>query len=170
MSYITAAPIQEGIICDEAISLLTSLTVLLTANNIYLYFFKIDVPTTFSGGKFHTGTTATGTVDLGIYSFAGTLLTNTGAIANVASSNMSPNFSGGNYTLAPGQYFMAMCPSNSTDTIGGRAGLTNSNGADRWRLANNSGTAGVLNPAHGGYTDNPNNFPAFALTIVGGLT
>ncbi len=177
MSYITAAPIQEGIICDESISATGAVTAVFVNTNIFLYWFKVDVPTTVSGAKWHTGAVAAGATDIGIYSFAGTLLTSLSGggagvgVNNAANSSQSANFSGGNYTLAPGQYFMALCESSSTDTITGKAGIVNSGGSNRWRIAVNGPNASFsLNAATGGYTDSPSNVPAFSLTVVGGLT
>ncbi len=177
MSYITAAPTQEGIICDESISATGAVTAVFVNTNVFLYFFKLDVPTTLSGGKWHTGATATGATDIGIYTFAGNLqasISGGGAgvgTNNAANTSQSSAFSGGNITLAPGQYFMALCESVSTDTITGKAGIVNSGGSNRWRLAVNGPNASFSLPATtGGYTDSPSNVPAFSLTVVGGLT
>lgn len=169
MSHMTAPQPQRLIIADEAIAATAAVTTTYTANNVYLYAFEVEVPTAISGGKWRTGATATGTSDIGIYTFAGALLAHTGATANAANTSQSPNFSGGNITLAPGQYFIGYCVSNSTDTIAGKGGLANSAGDNRWRQATNAATAGVLPNSTGGYTSNPANFPALALVVVGGL-
>lgn len=155
---------------NEAIAVSGSAaSAVLATNVVYLSAFELLVATTFSGGKWRVGTTATGTADLGIYSFAGSLLANLGGVANVASSPMSQAFSGGNITLPPGQYFAAFCVSNNTDNIWS-LGVGNGAVYSRSRQAINSATAGVLPSATGGYSDTPVRFPAFALTVVGGLT
>src|SRR5947209_8243171 len=87
----------------------------LTANAVYLWAFEIFALTTFTGAKLRIVATATGTTDIGIYTFTGSLLIDTGAIANVANTNMSNNFTA-NLSIDKGQYFMALCPSNATDT------------------------------------------------------
>ena len=143
--------------------------VVLATNAVYLAAFELLVATTFSGGKWRTGAAATGTSDLGIYTFAGTLQANIGGVANVASTSMSQAFSGGNITLPPGQYFAAFCVSNNTDVIWS-VGAGNGAAYTRCRQATNTATVGVLPSTTGGYSDTPAKFPAFALTVVGGLT
>jgi hypothetical protein len=168
---------QPLIIADEAISATAAITATFTNANVFLYAFEVLVATTFSGARWHTGATATGATDIGIYSFAGNLLASLSGggagvgVANVANSTQTPSFNGGNITLQPGQYFMALCESVSTDTITGKAGIVNSGAANRWRLAVNAPNASFSLPATtGGYTDSPSNVPAFALIVVGGLT
>ena len=160
------------IVADEASSLAANAAATYTANGVYLYAFELQAATTFSGGKWRCGATTTGTTDVGIYSFAGNLQgTDTGAVTNVASTNISANFTGGNITLPPGQYFAALCVSNGTDTIAGKqGGISTTEVASRQRFATNSATSGVLPSTTGGYSDAPVNFPSFALTVVNGLT
>lgn len=157
------------IIADEAVAATASASTVYGANIVYLYAFELQATATISGAKWRVGATATGTTDIGIYDSGGNLLTHTGAVANVASTTQSANFSGGNYTLSPGQYFMALVVSNATDTISGLA-VGNPAVMSRMRQATNSGAAGVLPLATGGYSDAPAKFPAFALTVAGGLT
>jgi hypothetical protein len=157
---------NEGL---EASSVITSA---LVANTVYLYAFVVSVPIALSGAKWETGLAVLGSggTDVGIYSFAGTLLVHFAAVVqNVASSIMSGNFATNPYTLAPGQYFMAYCVSDATDLIRlavPTAGTVAESGA---RKATNNGTAGVLPPTTGGYGAPPGKFPAFSLTVVGGL-
>lgn len=170
MSQITRPNPAVWIISNDAVSLNAVLTVTLGANIVYLYAFEIFAPTTFTGAKWRMGATTTGTTDVGIYDVNGNLQTHTGAITNTASTNMSQAFSGGNITLAPGLYFMALCPSNATDTYLGVASTTSKTTTSRDRQATNSGTAGVLPATTGGYSDTPSAVPAMSLTISGGLT
>lgn len=167
---IQPSPPPELIIADEAVSVSGVATASLSANVVYLYAFVLRAPTIFSGAKWRMGATTTGTTDIGIYSFAGSLLIHTGAVTNVASTNMSANFSG-NATiyLPPGQYFMALCPSNGTDTYNS-IGISNPAIQSNMRQGTTAGTAGVLPNSTGGYSDTPARFPGVALTVVGGLT
>ncbi len=158
------------IVANEIIALTGVATTAVTGNQVYLYAFEVYSPTTFSGAKWRVGATSTGTTDIGIYSFDGnTLFAHTGAITNVASTNMSNAFTGGNVTLPAGQYFMAVTVSNSTDTLvtlpASNAGIMS-----RVRQSTNNATAGVLPSTTGGYSDVPARVVACALTVVGGLT
>jgi hypothetical protein len=170
MSQITRPHVAPWIISDEVAALAGVLTTLLAANVVYMYAFETLAPITITGAKWRMGATTTGTTDIGVYDSNGNLLGHTGATTNTASTNMSASLNGGNITLAPGQYFMALCPSNSTDTylaIGSVAAATT---PTRHRQATNTGTAGVLPGTTGGYADTPSKTPAMSLTISGGLT
>lgn len=141
-------------------------------NNVYLYAFELAVSVTFTGAKWRCSGTAVGSTDIGIYTFAGTLLGNIGGTNNVTSTSMSANFATA-ITCAPGQYFMAL--TNSTaEHLFGITGFANTAVLSRCRLAVNTSTGtGVslaLPSTTGGYTDSPGVFPAFALTVSGGLT
>ncbi len=169
MPLFLTTPQPQNVSAAEALAIGGSASNTLGANSVYLYAFELAVAVTFSGAKWRIGTTGGGTADVGIYDINGNLLTHTGGTTNTGSTNMSANFSGGNYTLQPGQYFMAYCTSSATDNVYG-VSLGNPAAITRCRLANNSATAGVLPSTTGGYTDAPGHFPAFSLTVVGGLT
>ena len=116
------------------------------------------------------GATTTGTTDMGVYDANGNLLAHTGATTNTASTNMSQAFSGGNLALGPGQYFMALCPSNSTDTYLAVTSTSRQAPVTRNRLGVTAGTSGVLPSTSGGYSDGPSRTPGMSLTILNGLT
>lgn len=175
MSYITNPSIQKTLIGSEVVGLGGLVTVVMVALNVYLYSFTLDVPTTFSGVKYRTGSTATGSADAGIYSFAGTLLATIGGLANVASTSVNQAFSGGTITLGPGQYFAAFTSQNATDTY---EGITATNNAvtiqSLYRQATNPSTVPVsvvvLPNATGGFVNMTSaKLPGFSLTVVGGI-
>ena len=169
-SSVDANQIQPWIISNDPASLAGAVTVTLVANQVYLYAFELPASVTFTGAKWRMGATATGTTDLGIYDANGNLLGHTGAITNTASTNMSNAFTGGNLQLAAGQYFMAMVPSNSTDTYLAAGSASTLTGTTRFRSGTTAGTAGVLPNTTGGYTDAISRAPAMALTNLNGLT
>lgn len=169
MSQISRPHVVSWIISDEASALVGALTTVLAANAVYLYAFEVYAPTTITGAKWRMGATTTGTTDIGVYDVNGNLLGHTGATTNTASTNMSANFIS-SITLAPGLYFMAMCPSNSTDTYLAVTSAATQTTPTRHRQATNTGTAGVLPNTTGGYSDTPSKAPAMSLTVSGGLT
>lgn len=142
----------------------------MVANNVYLYAFELAVSTTFTGAKWRCSATAVGSTDIGIYTFAGTLLGSLGGVNNTSSTSMSASF-GTAINCGPGQYFMALTNSGA-EHLFGITGFANTAVLSRCRIATNtsSGTPVVLPSSTGGYTDAPGVFPAFALTVSGGLT
>jgi hypothetical protein len=176
MSYpstVDAGGVSPAIIATEASSLAGLATTTLAANTIYLYAFELLVTTTFSGAKWRTGSTQTGSADVGIYSSSGTLLANCGGVTGAASTSVSQAFSGGNITLGPGLYYAAFTSANGTDTyVGINAPVAGGLIESRYRVAANtsSGTPVALNAATG-TINNPSStkMPAFSLTVVGGL-
>jgi hypothetical protein len=161
------AGVSPLIIADEAIAIAGLATTVYNTNAVYLYAFELYTTTIFTGGKWRCGATTTGTSDIGIYTFAGVLLADTGAVTNVASTNMSANFAPGQVSLPPGQYFAAFSVSNSTDTI---VGVTLGNPAIMTRCRQATNTATPPLPANtGGYSNVPAKFPAFSLTVLNGL-
>lgn len=144
-------------------------TTTLVTNQCYLYAFELQASTTFSGGTWHNGSTATGTSDIGVYTFAGTQLAHSGATANVASTTTTANFIGGNITLAPGQYFIALCCSNNTDTYHAESGVATATPFTRLRRSTTAASAGVLPASTGGYNNGAGQGLVMALVIVGGL-
>lgn len=143
----------------------------LVANTVYLWAFtlrSIDMPITITGMRWKVTATATGTTDVGIYDSGGNLLTHTGAIANTANSTNSANFASA-LMLSPGRYYMACCPSNSTDTYSRAVLLMAGSNADTPSLtATNAGVAGVLQPTTGGTSASANQ-PVMSCILSGGL-
>ena len=159
-------PPTPAIISDEVAALVGASTVL-SANTVYLSAFELNAPTVVLGVRWVMVATVTGTTNIGIYTMAGNLVSgsDTGARTNVASSDNTFTYATP-VLLSPGQYLMALAPSNSTDTYLERA--VTSTGACRERRATNALAAGAL-PATTGAFVITGNFPAYALTIQGGL-
>lgn len=120
----------------------------LTANNVYLHEIVVQVPVTATSLRWGMFATATGTTDIGIYNSAGTLLVHSGATTNVVSSNNSVSIA--STALTPGVYYLALCPSNGTDTYARIINLFSANPRSPSLLATNTGTAGVLPGTTGG--------------------
>ena len=142
----------------------------LSANTVYLWAFEIYTWTVFTGMHWKVAATATGTTDAGIYDSNGNLLAHTGAITNVASTQNGAAFAN-SLSLAPGKYYMALCPSNSTDTYNRINNIqigASDNAIARTYTATNAGTAGVLPNTTGG-TSAASNMPAMAAVTSGGL-
>lgn len=133
----------------------------LVANTVYLYAFELLAPVSVASLRYRAGSTATGTVDLGIYDANGNLLGHTGATNTIASGLQSIALT--SLSLSPGRYLMALCPSNSTDTYVGQSGLKL--GGGRYFAATNTGTAGVLPAATGTIVTS-----AIALEVVAVVT
>lgn len=141
---------------------------ILTANNVYLWAFTLNVPLTITGMRWKVTATATGTTDVGLYDVNGNLLAHTGATANSANSTNSANFSSA-LALSPGRYYMAHCPSNSTDTYSRAVLLIAGSNADTPSLlATNAGSAGVLPATTGGSSASANQ-PVMSCIVSGGL-
>lgn len=138
-----------------------------TANVVALWAFEVYAPCTATGMRCHGAATATGTVDMGIYDANGNLLGHTGAVALVANSNNSNAFVA-NVSLSVGRYFMALCPSNSTDTYNRVSSFGTTNPLMPVLQANNAGTAGVLPNTTGGFVA-ANASPAMSVILVGGI-
>lgn len=143
-------------------------TAVLAANTVYLYEIVVQVPVTVINMRWKMGSTATGTSDAGIYDSGGNLLGHTGATTNTASQNMNVAMIA-NVLLSPGKYFIALCPSNATDTYS-RINLLGTTGSAIMPAytATNSGTAGVL-PATTGGTTLSGTCPVIAAAISGGI-
>lgn len=138
-----------------------------TGNQVYLYAFEVRANELVSGVRLRIGATATGTTDAGIYDSGGNLLTHSGAVANTANTNQTFSFSSA-YALSPGQYFLAVCLSNSTDTITRLSGQSANTPQGRFKTATNTATLGVLPPTTGGYS-NGSVVVAMEAITVGGL-
>src|SRR5258707_15184881 len=105
----------------DSIGVAGALTILLTANQVYLYLFEVP-PTgmTILGTKWRMGATIGGTTNMGIYTYAGNLVagSDTGAQTNVA--NNSQSFTYGTAVFLPaGSYYIALACDNATDTYEG---------------------------------------------------
>lgn len=144
-------------------------TGVMTANQVYLIAVTIHEACSVSGMRAHVGSTATGSCDMGIYDANGNLLVHTGAVVNAASTTMTNAFSA-NYALSKGVYFLAFCPSNSTDTYSKIGALSTPGAMSGLRVATNAGTAGVLPSTLGAIlAPTSGGAPVFSGVTVGGL-
>ncbi len=139
-----------------------------TANTVYLLAINLYSPCIVSGMRTHVGSTATGSTDMGIYDTNGNLLVHTGAVTNSASTTQTNNFSS-NYALSPGTYFLAFCASNSTDTFSKIGAMSVPGAISNYRVATNTGTAGVLPSTLGTILAPSGAAPLFGGVVVGGL-
>src|SRR5258707_4218654 len=117
-STVDTGQVQPQFIGTEAVGVAGALTILLTANQVYLYLFEVP-PTgmTILGTKWRMGATTTGHTSMGIYTYAGNLVSgsDTGAQLNVA--NNSQSFTYGTAVFLPvGSYYIAPGSDNATDT------------------------------------------------------
>ena len=160
---------QHLIVANEAITT-GGASHAMVATNVYLYAFEILVVTTYTGAKWRVSSTAVGSTDVGVYTFAGTLLGSLGGIANTSNTSMSGNFATP-ILCGPGQYFMALACSGA-EPLYSVSSFNNVAVLSRCRVAVNgsAGTPTVLPSSTGGYTNAPAVFPAFSLIVSGGLT
>ena len=147
---VDAGGIPPAIISSDATAV-SAASGVLAGNVVYLYAFEITASIVISSMKFRVTATATGTTDAGIYDSNGNLLTHTGAVTNTANTTMTNALSGGNFSLAPGQYFSALCCSNSTDTYQRVSPGNSYSPMSRMRQATNAGSVGVLPATTGGH-------------------
>lgn len=138
----------------------------LTANVVYLYPFELLAGVTVTGMRWRMFATVTGTTDVGIYDQNGNLLAHTGVQTNLASQVQSANFASA-LALAPGRYYMALCPSNSTDTYGRVGSLGPNFSIARNYTGATAGTAGVL-PASAGAVSTSAAMPVMEAIVSGG--
>ena len=142
----------------------------LTANVVYLYAFEIPATVgsslTIAGMRWRMFATVTGTTDIGIYDQNGNLLAHTGVQTNLASQVQSANFASA-LALAPGRYYMGLCPSNSTDTYGRVGSLGPNFSIARNYQGATAGTAGVLPASAGAVSTNPAT-PVMEAIVSGG--
>ncbi len=139
------------------------------ANQVYLIAVVVRGTTTITNMRTHVGSTATGHTDMGIYDINGNLLAHTGAVANVASSANTNPLSGGNYLLTPGNYYIAMCCDNSTDTYSRQNSLVVPGALSNIRQATNAATAGVLPSALGAILAPNGPIPVWCALVLNGL-
>ena len=138
----------------------------LAANTVYMFPFELLANVTITGMRWRMFATVTGTTDIGIYDSGENLLAHTGVQTNVASLINSANF-GSALTISPGRYYMALCPSNSTDTYGRVGTLGGSFSIARNYTGATAGTAGVL-PATEGALSTSASMPVMEAIISGG--
>lgn len=137
----------------------------LAANIVYCYVFELYGTATYSGMKIKTGSTASGTVDCGIYDSGGNLLVHCSSPSSLTASAVNTISFSANITLNPGRYIMALTPSSSSDTYF-RTGSINA-GMERAYTATNGGSAGVL-PNTTGTLNTTTSCAVMSLVVVGG--
>src|SRR5260221_2356097 len=102
----------------EPVGVAGALTILLTANQVYLYLFEVP-PTgmTILGTKWRMGATTTGHTSMGIYTYAGNLVagSDTGAQLNVANNSQSFTYGTAVFFPASSHYISLGC-GHATDT------------------------------------------------------
>jgi len=163
-------PPQEWILGSDALETgAGGATGVAAANQVYLVAVTVRGTTTISAMRTHVGSTATGHTDMGIYDVNGNLLTHTGAVLNVASAANTNALSGGNYTLSPGNYYIAMCCDNSTDTYSRMNTLGVPGALGNIRFATNTATAGVLPATLGTILPPGGAVPVWCALVVNGL-
>jgi hypothetical protein len=86
-----------------------------TANRAYFFPFEIGDTFVARKGFWTTGTTATGNLDMGIYSEGGTRLISSGAVAAVSGTVQVSDWA--DTTLSPGRYWLAFSCSTATFTL-----------------------------------------------------
>jgi hypothetical protein len=169
-STVDANLVQEWMLGSDALEMgAGGTTGVAVANTVYVIAVTVRGTTTISNMRTHVGSTATGHTDMGLYDVNGNQLAHTGAVVNVASTPNTNALIGGNYTLSPGNYYLAMCCDNSTDTYSRMNTLGVPGALSTTRFATNTGTAGVL-PATLGTILAPNGpIPVFCAVAVNGL-
>ena len=93
------------------------------ANTAYYFPFTVADTVTFTRGHLYNGATATGNVDIGIYSESGTRLASTGATAQAGTSAVQTIAFTASVTLTPGRYYMGLSLSSATGTVFGGGAL-----------------------------------------------
>ncbi len=155
----------------EPVGLAGALTILLTANQVYLYLYEVP-PTgmTILGTKWRMGATTTGHTSMGIYTYAGAIVSgsDTGAQLNVANTNQSFTY-GSAITLPPGSYYIALACDNATDTYEGITAPTGGSQLSRHRAATNALAAGALPATTGTILTAGTKVPGCALQVSGGI-
>ncbi len=155
----------------EPVGLAGALTILLTANQVYLYLYEVPpTGTTITGVKWRMGATTTGHTNMGIYTYAGSLVSgsDSGAQLNVANTNQTFTF-GAAITLAPGSYWIALACDNATDTYEGITAPTGGSQLSRYRAATNVLAAGALPATTGTILTAGTKVPGAALQVSGGI-
>lgn len=145
----------------------------LTANTVYLYAFEINTTITLTGMRWRMAATATGKTDSGIYDANGNLLASIGATVNTASADNTAAFSGGNLTIPPGRYYMAITPGNATDTYSRLQNLqlgTNPIIRSLTAANNSTGTTTPALPTTTGAVSDSTTYVANSALVLGGIS
>lgn len=165
---LTVNPPPLWIVCNDAVAYNAGSS-LLTANTVYMMAFELYGIATVNSIGYRTGVTETGTTDGGIYDVNGNLLAHTGAITNVVTTTMK-NALPSPLVIGPGLYYVALCPSLSTDNYS-RISSAQGETLGHQRTATNTGTSGVLPTTTGVISSTLNsNTPAMIVLLSGGLT
>lgn len=88
-----------------------------SANRAVFYPFRALTSFTVYGFWMLNGATASGNIDLGIYSLDGTRLTSTGTNAQSGTSTKQEITLGSSVLLGAGMYYMALAMDNATGTV-----------------------------------------------------
>lgn len=160
--------VPPAIVADDGSYLVAPTNSTLTANTVYLRAFVLSATTTITAASFRMGATIGGKTNMGIYTLSGTLVSgsDTGQITNVASADNTFTY-GTPITLTPGSYFIALSPSNSTDTYVSRA-ITAASKNSSYRQATNTLSGSAL-PSTTGTLGTTAVAPVCALYVQGGL-
>lgn len=163
-------PPAPQFIGTEAVGVAGALTILLTANQVYLYLFEVPVPMTILGVKWRMGATTTGHTNMGIYTYAGNLVSgsDTGAQLNVANNSQSFTYASA-IKLPIGSYYIALACDNATDTYEGITAPTGGSIISRHRAATNVLAAGALPATTGAILTAGTKVPGVALQVSGGI-
>lgn len=166
-------PIPPALISNE-IAGLTGNTGAISANTVYLYTFELQNGTLIVSVACRLSATATGTTNIGIYSYNGSLAaganlvagSDTGAKTNVANSTLLTTYASP-IILGPGIYFLALSNNNGTDTY--QTLSPNSTDLSRAKRATNVLAAGALPLTTGVIVSNVANAPGMCAHPFGGI-
>lgn len=163
-------PPKAQFIGTEATGLAGVLTITLTANTVYLYLFEVLAPVTITGVKWRMGATTTGHTNIGVYTYAGNLVsgTDSGAQLNTANNSLSFTYASA-VTLPVGSYFLALATDTATDTYEGITAPTGGSIISRHRAATNVLAAGALPATTGAIVTAGTKVPGVALQVSGGI-
>lgn len=131
--------------------------VLSAANQVRVYEFVLPFNTLVRKLAFNVTTLfAGGNCGVGIYSAAGNLLVNSGAVSTASTGNKTATLATP-VLLTPGTYFLAWTGDNTTFTllgftVGSLEGLMRANNANRNGIAANASSGGVLPATLGAIT------------------
>src|SRR5258707_8563363 len=169
-STVDTGQVQPQFIGTEPVGLAGALTILLTANQVYLYLFELSAQEIIAGVKWRMGATTTGHTNMGIYTYAGNLVagSDTGAQLNVANTNQSFTYATA-VTLGQGSYYIALACDNATDTYEGITAPTGGSQISRHRAATNALAAGALPATTGTILTAGTKGPGTAVQVSGGI-
>src|SRR5258708_19137172 len=121
-----------------------ALTILLTANQVYLYLFEVPpTGTTILGTKWRMGATIGGHTNMGIYTYAGNLVAGSDSGAQLNVANNSQSFTYGTAVFFPASsHYIALACDNATDTYEGITAPSGGTQLSRHRAATQALPAG----------------------------